>query len=106
MVRTMNTPALGIAGMGLAGFLLVDTTVGAPSPFGELGEIAKMGLAGIILVIWWIERKERTERQAKDDARYEVLQGKLIEALMTHGKCEYFKIGEGHVSPPGHKASR
>jgi hypothetical protein len=73
MVRTLLAGAVSM--------ILADVVAGPVSPLAELGPLAQMGVAGVVLGIWWIERKERRERQTTDDERYGALQKQLMDAL-------------------------
>ena len=78
-----------IVPLGL-GMVLVDMT-NPGGPLSELGPIAQLGVAGIILGIWWIERKERRDRQIEDDRRYSELQDKLLKSLARPVRCPMVK---------------
>ena len=67
-----------VAMIALAGNLLLESL---PGPLAEFGPVMNMGLAGVILAIWWMERKERRERQVEDDKRYGELLQQLINTL-------------------------
>ncbi len=57
-------------------FLIADAL-----PLKEVTPLAQLGIAGIVLAIWWVERKERRERQATDDQRYAELLAQFQRAL-------------------------
>lgn len=72
---------------GPVGVLLADAVLVQATPFAELGPLAQLGVGGVVLAIWWIERKERVARQVQDDARYAELQTKLLDALKRPVRC-------------------
>ena len=87
-----TTILVGPIGLGI---LLLDAV--GTGPLSELGPLAQMGVAGLVLCIWWIERKERRDRQVEDDKRYMELQDKLFHALTRPTRCPMVKDDDTKV---------
>jgi hypothetical protein len=49
--------------------------------------LAQLGIAGVVLAIWWVERRERQQRQDVDNKRYADLQAKLLDAMKRPARC-------------------